>query len=214
MELTIIWVGFLGLHFEVRGGKITPCLKLVRIMLEASKLARKYTPIFSFRKYTFQCLGPLNFADVSIFWQKNSVFCPKKYLHSKQYCESYLRDFLVLFSVFVSKKVTIAEKIIFEDSASGMHPLDCSKLVKNSKHDNDVTFLTCRHRQHFLMWFCLSCQVQLLVQFSCQYHHWFRNYNNFLLRGIDQKYGNRKHPSLSQNRILEQNGIEQNVEYY
>ena len=35
------------------GGKITPCLKLVRIMLEASKLARKYIPICSFRKYTF-----------------------------------------------------------------------------------------------------------------------------------------------------------------
>ena len=37
------------------GGKITapppPCLKLVRIMLETSKFARKYTPIFSFRKY-------------------------------------------------------------------------------------------------------------------------------------------------------------------
>ena len=36
-----------------KGGKITPCLKLVRIMLESSNLARKYTPIFSFRKYTF-----------------------------------------------------------------------------------------------------------------------------------------------------------------
>ena len=54
MELTIIWVGFLGLHLGGReGGKITPCLKLVRIMLEASKLARKYIPICSFRKYTF-----------------------------------------------------------------------------------------------------------------------------------------------------------------
>ena len=31
--LAQIWVGFLGVHFEV-GGKITPCLKLVRIMLE------------------------------------------------------------------------------------------------------------------------------------------------------------------------------------
>ena len=36
-----------------KGGKITPRLKLVRIMLESSNLARKYTPICSFRKYTF-----------------------------------------------------------------------------------------------------------------------------------------------------------------
>ena len=48
--------GLLGVHFEVGGrggGKITPCLKLVRIMLETSNLACKYTPIYSFRKYTF-----------------------------------------------------------------------------------------------------------------------------------------------------------------
>ena len=51
--LTLIWVGFLGVHFEGGGGKITPCLKPVRIMLETSNLARKYTPICSFRKYTF-----------------------------------------------------------------------------------------------------------------------------------------------------------------
>ena len=42
MYLTLIWVCFLGVHFEVGGGgKITPCLKLVRIMLETSNLARK-----------------------------------------------------------------------------------------------------------------------------------------------------------------------------
>ena len=59
-NLNLIWVDFLGVRFEVGGGgKITlspllpPCLKLVRIMLETSNLARKYTPICSFRKYTF-----------------------------------------------------------------------------------------------------------------------------------------------------------------
>ena len=53
--LTLIWVDFLGVRFEVGGGgvKITPCLKPVRIMLETSNLARKYTPIRSFRKYIF-----------------------------------------------------------------------------------------------------------------------------------------------------------------
>ena len=37
------------------GGKTTPppCLKLVRVMLETSHLARKYTSLCSFRKYTF-----------------------------------------------------------------------------------------------------------------------------------------------------------------
>ena len=45
---------------------VTPCLKLLRIMLETSNFARKY----SFRKYTFQYQGPLNFADVSIFYKK------------------------------------------------------------------------------------------------------------------------------------------------
>ena len=54
IDLTLIWVGVLGVRFEVEGGgKITPRLKPVRIMLETSNLARKYTPICSFRKYTF-----------------------------------------------------------------------------------------------------------------------------------------------------------------
>ena len=53
--LTLIRVGFLGVLLEVGRGvrKITPCLKLVRIMLETSDLARKYAAIFNFRKYTF-----------------------------------------------------------------------------------------------------------------------------------------------------------------
>ena len=53
LALTLIWVGFLGVPFEVVGwGKISS-LKLVRIMLETLHLARKYAPICSFRKYTF-----------------------------------------------------------------------------------------------------------------------------------------------------------------
>ena len=40
--VTLIWVGFLGVRFEM-GGKISPCLKLVRIMLETWNLVRKYT---------------------------------------------------------------------------------------------------------------------------------------------------------------------------
>ena len=39
--LTLIWVDFLGVRFEVWG--VPPCLKPVKIMLETSNLARKYT---------------------------------------------------------------------------------------------------------------------------------------------------------------------------
>ena len=85
-------------------------------MLETSNLAHKYTRICSVRKYIFQCLGPLSFADVNIFLEKICVFCPKKYLYAKQQCESCVRDFSVLFSVFVRKKVTINENISLVDS--------------------------------------------------------------------------------------------------
>ena len=52
--LTLIWVGFIGVHFEVGGGGVKLLrLKLVRIMLEASNLARKYTPICNLRKIPF-----------------------------------------------------------------------------------------------------------------------------------------------------------------
>ena len=64
--LTLICVGFLGIRFEV-GSKITHCRKLVRILLEAWNLVRKYRHIFNFKKYTFQYQGSFNFADVSIF---------------------------------------------------------------------------------------------------------------------------------------------------
>ena len=53
--LNLIWVGFLGVCFEAgRNGrvKLSPSLKLVRIMLETSNLASKYTHICSLRKYT------------------------------------------------------------------------------------------------------------------------------------------------------------------
>ena len=116
-------------------------------MLETSNFARKYTPIFSFRKYTFQCLIFLNFADASIFLQKISVFCTKKQLYSKQQCESCVRDFLVLFLVFVRQKVTINENITFPDSVSGIRPPNYSKLTKNPKNDNDVTIF--RHDANF-----------------------------------------------------------------
>ena len=50
-----------------------------------------------------------------------------------------LKDFLVLFSVFVRKKITIDENLSFTDSASGIRLPDCSKLAINWKNDIDVT---------------------------------------------------------------------------
>ena len=47
--------GFFRVRFEVGvgGRKLPSCLKLVRIMIETSNLACKYTPIFSFRNIPF-----------------------------------------------------------------------------------------------------------------------------------------------------------------
>ena len=67
-DLTLIWVLFLEVLFglcEGGGGRVgkitpTPCLKLVRIMLETSKVAHKYTPICSFRKYALDFQMNLN----------------------------------------------------------------------------------------------------------------------------------------------------------
>ena len=76
-------------------------------------------------------------------------------------CESCVRDFLVLFSVFVRKKVTITENITFADSVSGIRPPDCSKLAKNPKNDNDVTIF----RHDVIVKFFWRCFVSL-VKFS------------------------------------------------
>ena len=106
-------------------------------MLETSDLARKYTPILSFRKYTLQYLGPLNFADVSIFLQKLAFFIQKSTFTQSNSVRAML-DFLVLFSVFARQKVTVNENINFADSLSGIWPPDCTKLAKNQENDNDV----------------------------------------------------------------------------
>ena len=89
-------VGFLGIRFE-GGNYHHPCLKVVRIMLETSDLARKYTYWCSFRKYTLQYHSPLSFAHVSIifakipsFFDKNSTFAQSNsvrgVLENPQFC--------------------------------------------------------------------------------------------------------------------------------
>ena len=48
--LTLIWVGFLGLRFEMGGGEVE---LPPRPVLETSNLPHKYTHRCSVRKYTF-----------------------------------------------------------------------------------------------------------------------------------------------------------------
>ena len=110
-------------------------------MLETWHLVCKYTQIFSFRKYRTKTHLILL---MSVFF----------FLYSKQNCESCVRDFSVLFSVFVRYKVTSNENISFTDYASGIRLPNCSKLTINRKNDNDV--IICWHDVivHFF-WRCL-----------------------------------------------------------
>ena len=128
-------------------------------MLVTSHLVRKYTCICSFRKYTFYCLGPLNFADVIICLQKLAFFSKK----------------IPLLKVIVwelcSRFFTVTENITSADSVSGVQHPDCSKLAKNQKNDNDFTIF--RHDlivKHFWRSFVS------LVKFS----YWFKFYVNIV----------------------------------
>ena len=75
---------------------------------------------------------------MSAFFCKKLAFFVQKSTFTQSYCESCVRDVLVLFSVFVRQKVTITENITFADSVYGIRFPDCSELAKNPKNDNDV----------------------------------------------------------------------------
>ena len=47
-----------------------------------------------------------------------------------------------------------------------------------------------------------------------QYHYWFWNHDNFLLKGIDQKFGNWKYPRLSFAQYLETRVSEEYQTWY
>ena len=88
-SLTLILVGFLGLCFALGVGKITPCLNLFRIILEAWNLIRKYIQ---------------NLVSVSenILFSNRTHFLTKIWpLPKSNSMKAVLKDFLVLFSVFV-----------------------------------------------------------------------------------------------------------------
>ena len=71
--LTIIWVGFLGVCFEVAGGggggvKLPPCPKFVKIMLETTNLAPKYTRILVSEEIPFSTKALLILLMSTFFW--------------------------------------------------------------------------------------------------------------------------------------------------
>ena len=68
---------FRGSFCGRREGELPPFLKLVRIILQNYNLVRKYTHIFSCKKYTFQYPEFPNFADLSILFAKNQRFLAK-----------------------------------------------------------------------------------------------------------------------------------------
>ena len=75
----------------------------------------------------------------AFFCKKVAFFDQKRTFTPSNSVRRCVRDFLVLFSVFVRKKVTFTENITFADSVSGIRPPDCSKLTKNPKTNNDFT---------------------------------------------------------------------------
>ena len=78
-RLILIWVGFLGVRFEVWGSGVEG-VKLVAVMQQLKILVRKYTHMRSFRKYNFFIKALLSllmsafFAIYQHFFGKNSTF--------------------------------------------------------------------------------------------------------------------------------------------
>ena len=128
-------------------------------MLENSNLARKYTPICSFRKYTFQCLGPIHFADVSIFLQKISVFVQKSTFTQSNSFRAVLERFFSYFCSFCNTKGYYYWKHNF-CKLCVRNP--ASRLLQNGqkseKWQRRHSFPTWRQRQLFLTLFCFFCQ--------------------------------------------------------
>ena len=87
-------------------------------MLETSNLARKHTPIFTFKKYTFQCLGPLKFPDVSIFLQKISVFFQKSTFTQNNSVRAVLEIFQFCFQFLYDKRLLLLKTYLLQTLCS------------------------------------------------------------------------------------------------
>ena len=157
-HLTLIWVGFLGVRFEV---KLPPPLSKT-CQNQARKFKFGTHSCVVLEKISFSAQAPLILLMLAFFCKKLVFFVQKKYLYSKQQCESCIRDFLVLFSVFVRQKVTVNENLSFTNSASGIRPLDCSNLAINQENDKEVTICL----NEVIVIFFRRCIIAL-VKFRC-----------------------------------------------
>ena len=68
----LIWLGFWGIHLQVGGDQITPCLKLVRNILQTSDLPSKFTHICSCRKFSTKAF--LFLLILALFRKKKPIF--------------------------------------------------------------------------------------------------------------------------------------------
>ena len=103
---------------------------------------------------------------ISAFLCKNSGFFGKiSPFLSKQLCESYFRNYLVLFLVFVRQRGAINENLSFKECASEIPLPSCSKLAKNWNNDNGVKILP----HDVIIKYFWRCLVSL-VSFS----YWFK----------------------------------------
>ena len=100
----------------------------------------------------------------SLILLMSDFFCQKDCLYSKEFYESWFRDFLLPSSVFIREKVTAFENISFTDYASRIRLPYFSKLNRKLKHDNRVTFWRHGVKSNFIdvAMFCLSSVVSVL----------------------------------------------------
>ena len=94
--LTLIWVGFSEVRFEV-GGNYTPLSKARQNCARNLKFGTKVHNICSFRKYTFQYQDPVNFADISVFF-----FCKKSAFFGKNSIFTQGNSVRVVLEIFSS----------------------------------------------------------------------------------------------------------------
>ena len=144
-------------------------------MLETWNLVCKHKRIFSFRKCAYQ--GPLSFADVNIFLAK--IVPLLKAIVGEQ-CQRFFSSVFSFCEIKVSwscKYKFYRPCVRYPASGSGIrlqinHQLKKTLLPQFADMKSSSIFLTLPY---------FSCQVQLLLQVSCQYHDWLWSYDNFRL---------------------------------
>ena len=82
--------------------------------------------MFSFREYTLKYQDPVNFANVSIFLRKITIFVKNSTFTQSNSTRAMLEIFSSVFSFF-ARLVTINKNVTFIDHASGIRLQDWFK---------------------------------------------------------------------------------------